>query len=511
MVKKALLCAAALSIAGVAHADELSDLKALSEQLKQQNQQLMQRIDQLEQRQNRDEAQISAQAAAPAAPAGPSIPAPDGTLTWNGVTLYGGVDLGVAYQSAGNPLNNDYGPGLEYLVTKNNNKSLISLAPNAASYTSLGVKGTEEIVPGLNAIFNFQAQFNPTGGAIANGPQSQVDNNGVAAGKQTSNGDSTRAGQAFLESYVGLSSPTYGTLTIGRQNSLAIDGIINYDPMGGSNAFSPIGYSGTWGGGGDTQDTRLDGSIKYRLNVGPIRAAALVQVQGYGQGDNSSSYQFGVGTDYAGLSVDAIWGLVYDAETTSVLSAAQFATAGIPANSLAATISDNEFYQFLIKYDMNQAQILPATLYGGYEHIQFDNPDHPVAADTSGLGGYLLSVVSNTAYNRNKTLEMAWGGAKYSFTPAFSLTGAYYHEWQNSFAIGDLGKSKFPLAGCGSATFSAACSGDLNALSLFADYKFSKRFDVYAGAMWSEVDGGLANGFLHDTTIDPTVGARFRF
>jgi hypothetical protein len=29
--------------------------------------------------------------------------------------------------------------------------------------------------------------------------------------------------------------------------------------------------------------------------------------------------------------------------------------------------------------------------------------------------------------------------------------------------------------------------------------------------MFSEVNGGLANGFLNRSTIDPTVGLRFRF
>ncbi len=499
-MRKALVCAAAIStIAGVAHADELTDLKTQSQQLQQQNQMLMQRIGQLEARQQKIEAQQAAQPAVVVQQqeAPPPIPADDGTLTWKGITLYGGIDIGAGYQSAGTPLNGDYGPGLEYLISKNSNKSLFSLAPNALSYSNIGLKGKEEIMPGLSAIFNFQTQFVPTSGQVANGPQSEVDNNGVALNKQTSNGDSTRAGQAFLEAYAGLSSPTYGTLTVGRQNSLDMDGIIAYDPMGGSNAFSPIGYSGAWGGGGVTQDTRLASSIKYRVGVGPVRLAALYQAQGYGDTDQQSSYQFGAGTDFAGFSFDAVFSQVYGAQTVSPLSAAQFVT--LPTTSLAATISDNTAYQLLAKYNFG-----PGTAYAGYEHLQFDNPDHPLAADTSGLGGYLLSAVSNTAYNRNKTLQMAWTGAKYDIDK-LTLVGAYYHEWQNSFAIGKT------LAGCSSALLSSACSGDLDAVSLLADYHFTKRFDVYAGAMWSTVDGGLANGFLHDSTIDPTIGARYRF
>jgi hypothetical protein len=42
-------------------------------------------------------------------------------------------------------------------------------------------------------------------------------------------------------------------------------------------------------------------------------------------------------------------------------------------------------------------------------------------------------------------------------------------------------------------------------------YRFTKRFDSYAGAMWSNVSHGLANGYLETTTIDPTIGLRFSF
>jgi hypothetical protein len=35
----------------------------------------------------------------------------------------------------------------------------------------------------------------------------------------------------------------------------------------------------------------------------------------------------------------------------------------------------------------------------------------------------------------------------------------------------------------------------------------SVRFDAYAGAMWSEVAGGVANGYLHQrSNINPTIG-----
>ena len=65
----------------------------------------------------------------------------------------------------------------------------------------------------------------------------------------------------------------FGTLTFGRQRSLGTDAMLLYDPAGGSYAFSYIGYNGTMAGGGDTENSRWDDAVKYRLTVwpGPFR------------------------------------------------------------------------------------------------------------------------------------------------------------------------------------------------------------------------------------------------
>ena len=80
---------------------------------------------------------------------------------------------------------------------------------------------------------------------------------------QTTGIDTSVAGIPFEQSYAGFSSPDFGTLTFGRQNTLLADAISKYDPQGASQAFSLIGLSGLTAGGGDTQDRRLDSSLKY--------------------------------------------------------------------------------------------------------------------------------------------------------------------------------------------------------------------------------------------------------
>jgi predicted porin len=74
---------------------------------------------------------------------------------------------------------------------------------------------------------------------------------------------------------------------------------------------------------------------------------------------------------------------------------------------------------------------------------------------------------------------------------------------QNSFATG-------ANTGCRS-TVSSQCAGTENAFSFAVDWKFAKKFDAYAGFMYSQVDDGLASGFLANNSINPTAGLRFRF
>jgi len=122
------------------------------------------------------------------------------------------------------------------------------------------------------------------------------------------------------------------------------------------------------------------------------------------------------------------------------------------------------------------------------------------------LGGYSLGAVNNTNFTTNKVLQVFWGGMKYAVRPDVDLSVAYYHEEQNSFRSGAVN-----VGGVCTTSAFAACSGQLDAVSFVADYRFAKRFDAYAGIMWSQVSNGLANGFLQRSSIDPTVGLRFQF
>jgi len=141
--------------------------------------------------------------------------------------------------------------------------------------------------------------------------------------------------------------------------------------------------------------------------------------------------------------------------------------------------------------------------YGGYEHIKYANPTTPLNAGFN-LAAYTIAYVNNTAFPSDKTLQVFWAGVRYTVLPELDLVGAYYGYKQNSYGTG-------ANAGC-STSAAGTCSGTEDVISFDADYRLSKRFDAYAGVMYSGVHDGLANGYLfHTTDITTTTGVRFKF
>jgi predicted porin len=427
----------------------------------------------------------------------------DGSLTMNGVTLYGIVDVGLQYESHGAPFSDYFPAGSADIVQKNSNSSQTGATPSNLSQSRIGLQGIEPLLGDWSGVFKVETYFNPQSGEISDALKSLVQNNGRSAATQTTNLDSSIAGQAFQQSFVGLASPTIGSFTFGRQNTLLADGIAKYDAQGASQAFSLIGLSGTTAGGGDTEDRRLSNSLKYAGNYSGFHLGALYKFN-QSSGSANSAEQVQVGFEAVGASIDVYYADTKDAVAVSPLSGAQVAALPVGFsidNSLAATISDNKTYGVMGSYLF--ASNMPK-VFAGYEHIEFSNPKTPLEAGFDDIGGYKLAFVNNTAFPNNKTLQVFWAGAKYTINSNFDLTAAYYGYKQNSYAAG-------ANAGC-STTKAGSCSGTENAFSFSADYRWTKRFDTYAGIMWTQVKDGLANGFDFATsTVDPTIGVRWRF
>ena len=477
-------------------------------------------------------ADIMPMKAPPAAAASAPKPCTDGwsfiatdcQLTWRGITVYGTIDAGFGWQSHGAPWDPRSAVGASYLIQKQNNTALWGPAPNALTNSFIGIKGTHPIGGDVSAVFALDAGFDPYSLRFSDGPGSVAANAGIPQNFATAFADSSRAGQWYNgQGYVGVSSPTYGTLTVFRQNSLTLDAVFDYDPLGASYGFSPIGFQGITCGGGNTQNCRHSTSLKYRVNVGQFRAAALWQFGGYAQNNASNgAYQFQVGGDISPwgqgvLSVDAIYSHVRDSVSLSLGPGINDAN-GVPIppflpQTLTATISNNEAVMLVAKYTNG-----PLKLFAGYEHIRYAAPSNPQTAFTDISGDFLCQgcdAFNNTTINNaafgvnglgNKIFQVMWVGGKYAVTENLDVIGAYYHYIQNSF-FGTPAGGPAPCFG----TEHSQCAGTFDAVSAVVDWRFAPKWDLYGGIMFTQVNGGLANSFLQRNNIAPTVGLRFRF
>src|SRR6266851_1468923 len=350
----------------------------------------------------------------------------DCQLTWYGITLYGAIDAGFGYQTHGAPLDPRSPPGASYLVQKTNRSPRWDLAPNGLQNSFIGIKGTEPIGGNTSVVFALDAGFDPYSLKLSSGPGSVAHNAGIPQNQQTAWADSSRAGQWYNgNGYVGVSSPSYGTLTVFRQNSLTYDGVLEYDPMGASYAFSPIGWQGITCGGGNTENCRHTTSLKYRLPLGQFRVAGIWQFGGYGQNNASTgAYQVGVGGDIPNLangvlSFDAIYSYVKDAVSVADAPGTTDVN-GTPIppflpQTLTATISDNRAVMVLARYSNG-----PLKLYAGYEQIKYSAPSDPQTAFTDIAGDFVClgciafnnTNINNTAFGANgladRIMQIAW-------------------------------------------------------------------------------------------------------
>lgn len=434
-------------------------------------------------------------------------------LTWNGITVYGTIDGGVTWRSHGAPFNGTSAVGVDYLIQKYSRGPRWDLAPNGLTNSNIGIKGKEPLAEGWDFIFDLQAGFDPYSLHLSNGPHSEFQNIGVPLTSQDSYADSSRAGQFFNSvGYLGVSSP-YGTLTVFRQNTLTLDAVFAYDPMSASYAFSPIGWQGITCGVGNTQDCRFSTSAKYRVDIGQFRVAALWQFGGYELNNGATgSYQLQLGgdiTNLAGgtLSLDAIGSFVQNG--VGIALAGNTLPAVLP-QVLTATLSDNSSVMLVGKYSNG-----PLKLFAGYEFIRYAPPSNrfaPLTGFSDIAGDFVCAAcaaingtnINNTAFDAgDKLFHVFWTGVKYAVTDNLDVIGAYYHYNQPAFGL--------PVNCSANAAAFANCHGTFDAVSFAVDWQFAKKFDAYAGMMFSQVNGGLANGFLNRSSIDPTVGLRLRF
>jgi predicted porin len=467
----------------------------------------------------------------------------DCTLTWHGITLYGAYDIGVGWVSHGLP-ENGYNYEGASLVNRNGYEHRFVVAPNNLQQTGLGVRGKEEFTPGWSVVFNASTGINPQSGLLANASATMTINNGLPREAYSYTIDGARAGQPFNdEIYGGVSSEYFGTLTFGRQRSLGTDAMLLYDPAGGGYAFSYIGYNGTMAGGGDTEDSRWDDALKYRIGYGAFHFGAMYKFADGSGGCYSASptwtattctpetahnnaYGFDGGAGKGKFSADVVFqhynqaisvlnpllgpqslSAPYQSTTNSINTNPITGPNLIPTtNTVYGIVTDNTAIMGAIRYTWDRVK-----LFGGYEYIWQHNPHDPLGVGASVQGGYIMSGVEDNNLDATKQVQIWWTGAKYALNSKTDITVAWYQQRQNTYRI--------PSTCSVAAGFRTSCAGTLNEGSLYTDYHFTKRLDGFAGIAGSNVSGGLAIAiphgpgvpYFHDSNIAPTIGVRFAF
>lgn len=144
----------------------------------------------------------------------------------SGVTLYGSIDQGVQY--------------LSHAATGKTTGDAFQVGSGMAT-SFFGLRGTENLGDGMQAIWNLEGGFSPQ------------------------NGTSSQGGRLFgRQSYVGLDGP-YGRLTFGRQYTMRFYAISAVNPFGdGAQGLTTLDNG--------IANPRADNSVSYRAHLGGFEA-----------------------------------------------------------------------------------------------------------------------------------------------------------------------------------------------------------------------------------------------
>lgn len=260
------------------------------------------------------------------------------------VSIYGVIDASVRSASHQN----------------NDGDRLNSVENGLLQGNRLGFKGQEDLGNGLKAVFQLESGFN------------------------INNGSSAQNGALFSRiATVGLSDATYGTLTVGRQNTLAYDTVIATDVYGEANNIALAGYQSTLTG------FRWDNSVKYVNKYNGFNYGAQYS-SGNQAGSNSKNSGYALNGGYTGSnwSLQAVYQLGHDTKD---------ATLGTLDGQ------KQEFWGVGGKYALSEK----TGLFGQYVHSKFDQTNQTNQIVTLGVSQKLAgnwSVKGAATYDKQENV-----------------------------------------------------------------------------------------------------------
>ena len=421
------------------------------------------------------------------------------------VSIYGVLDIGVGTEAHSQDWTSSMPGNAQPLITQSGDKAVTGMFGGGVSGDRLGVRGDYRLNEDWKAIFCFESAFNINSGQFANAAATMTQPSN-ATGNSV---DSSLSGQLFArQSWVGIASPVYGSLTFGRNIALGLDMVVGYDPVQAAQLFSPIGYAGTYGAGGSTDNARVDNSIKYKLKADGFSLGLLY---GFGNKAGSTSAgaqtQISVGYEAGPFSITAAYqsandvGILYNPNVLALEGTAGASASGDPTVQGATPAPGNPLltgtgqYGYTVLWTDTKAAFVfakyklgPVTLKGGYEHIDIGDPsnwqlDQNVTSYLGQSVGGNITGLFGAQGVPDKTLTLYFLGGDWNVTSQFNVALGYYHVAQNNFS----GAASIGANGSDPSHF----SGTTTYTSLLLDYHFTKKFDAYFGYMGTKVTDGM--------------------
>jgi GBP family porin len=384
------------------------------------------------------------------------------------VQLYGILDEGVAHIDHSLPANQQFTFSLNsYNIPAAQGPasgSVNTMVSGGASMSQWGIKGSNDLGGGMKAFFRLESAINLNSGELANNGQTVLNN---ANALTTISGASSINGQFFSRAaYVGLADSQFGSLQLGRTTAFSLDQTLEFDPLKGSGLYSPIGFSGGIGGGlGATENARLDNSFKYENKVGAIGFGVQ-----YKMAQNTSSEAADIGSVLEGMvsyrnGPLSLEGTISESKNTPMLGFKLF------TNDVSLRVSDTNGTMLTAKFDLTPEAALTA----GYQRTEQSSPsgsNNWGAQITNYYGMPIAGDVTAKAFDTSwgdAVVTTAWIGGCYKVTSNFVVDAGYYNIDNKANNHND--------------------QYTIQALSLLADYNFSKRTDVYAAFMLTHYNG----------------------
>ncbi|WP_175108288.1 porin [Pararobbsia alpina] len=372
------------------------------------------------------------------------------------VTLFGIVDTGLVYQS-----------NARVTGSTTQGASLYSMQSGNLSTSRFGLRGSEDLGGGLSAVFWLENGFATNTGAAKNG--------GDLFGRQ---------------SWVGLRSSQYGTLTLGRQYDFMVDYVAPMSAtgsgFGGNLADHPYDNDNL------NNDMRLNNSIKFSsVSFDGFKAGTMFAFSNdAGQFSNNSAYSMGASYSYGAFNAAAAY--VQVNRTANPASANAVGAVSTGDGDALTTGGNQQIFGAGVQYKFGQSSVGAIWT-------------HSVTYNVTGIwqGGSTSIGALNGSYIKFDNFEL---NGRYFVHPNFSL-GASYTYTTGAF---------------GGTTAATSATPHWNQVMAQADYLFSPTTDVYLEGVYQRVSGGNGNPAFDASiySLDPSsnnqqvvvsVGMRHRF